>query len=193
MPSSPNSKRSRRTSPSWLQHLETRSLPSTSVGVDFFHFLSVFVGVDFLVKQYSHDTLSSSCLFLTNSFPGHPQFEEPQQPVAYSQVSAAAMALPGAPSWASESHKPAPPASGQSPGPLPKDVANLATAFTVQQNPPTGSATPSLSSCSTVRTKDERLMRRSNWLVRELLVVSALSVFSEAWGGLKVPNCGQPV
>lgn len=118
---------------------------------------------------------SSSCLFLTDTFSGHPQFEEPQQPAGYSQVSAAVMAPPGAPSWASESHKPAPPASGQSPGPLPNDVANMATTFTVQQNPPTGSATPSLSSCSTVRTRreggNERLIERSNWLVRELLVV----------------------
>lgn len=83
------------------------------------------------------------------------QFEEPQQPAGYSQVSAAVMAPPGAPSWASESHKPATPASGKTPGPVPKDVANMATAFTAQQNPPTGSATPSLSSCSTVRTRRE--------------------------------------
>lgn len=73
---------------------------------------------------------------------GCPQFEEPQQPAGYSQVSATAMAPPGPPSWASESHKPAPPASGQT-------AAKMAAPFTVQQNPPTGSATPSLSSCST--------------------------------------------
>lgn len=54
---------------------------------------------------------------------GRPQFEESQTPAGYSQVSA----------------------TGQ-------DVASMKTAFTVQQNPPTGSATPSLSSCSTVRT-----------------------------------------
>uniref|UniRef100_A0A3B4X866 Endothelial PAS domain protein 1b n=1 Tax=Seriola lalandi dorsalis TaxID=1841481 RepID=A0A3B4X866_SERLL len=52
---------------------------------------------------------------------GRPQFEV---------SAAAAMLPPGPPSWASESHKAAPPAS-------------------VQQNPPPGSATPSLSSCST--------------------------------------------
>uniref|UniRef100_A0A671WVS7 Endothelial PAS domain protein 1b n=1 Tax=Sparus aurata TaxID=8175 RepID=A0A671WVS7_SPAAU len=73
---------------------------------------------------------------------GCSQFEEPQQPAGYSQVSATAMAPPGPPSWASESHKPAPPASGQT-------AAKMAAPFTVQQNPPTGSATPSLSSCST--------------------------------------------
>lgn len=33
-PSSPNSKRSRRTSPSWPQHLETQSFPSNSVCAD---------------------------------------------------------------------------------------------------------------------------------------------------------------
>uniref|UniRef100_A0A3B4XD00 Endothelial PAS domain protein 1b n=1 Tax=Seriola lalandi dorsalis TaxID=1841481 RepID=A0A3B4XD00_SERLL len=45
----------------------------------------------------------------------------------------------------------APPASGQTaaPVPVPGDMANMAGTFTVQQNPPPGSATPSLSSCST--------------------------------------------
>lgn len=80
---------------------------------------------------------------------GRSQFEEPQQPAGYTQASAAAMPPPGPPSWASESHKPAPPASGQTTVPVPRDMANLAGAFTVQQNQPTGSATPSLSSCST--------------------------------------------
>uniref|UniRef100_A0AAX7TWH0 Endothelial PAS domain protein 1b n=1 Tax=Astatotilapia calliptera TaxID=8154 RepID=A0AAX7TWH0_ASTCA len=59
------------------------------------------------------------------------QFEEPQQP-AYSQVSVSAMAPPGPPSWASESHKSA-----------------------SNQNPPSGSATPSLSSCSTPSSPDD--------------------------------------
>ncbi|XP_070771655.1 endothelial PAS domain-containing protein 1b [Enoplosus armatus] len=79
----------------------------------------------------------------------HTQFEEPQQPAGYTQVSAAAMPPPGPPSWASESHKAAPPASGQTPVPVPRDMSNMAGTFTVQQNPPPGSATPSLSSCST--------------------------------------------
>ncbi|KAM6922625.1 endothelial PAS domain-containing protein 1b isoform 2-T2 [Lycodopsis pacificus] len=79
---------------------------------------------------------------ITLDFDG-PQFEEPQQPAGYTQVSAAAVPPPGPTSWASESHKPAPPAS------VPRDVTNMAGAFTVQQNPPPGSATPSLSSCST--------------------------------------------
>ncbi|XP_018516288.1 endothelial PAS domain-containing protein 1b [Lates calcarifer] len=70
---------------------------------------------------------------------GRPQFD----------VQGAAMLPPGPPSWASESHKPAPPASGQTPAPVPGDMANMAGTFTVQQNPPPGSATPSLSSCST--------------------------------------------
>uniref|UniRef100_A0A3Q2W5R0 Endothelial PAS domain protein 1b n=1 Tax=Haplochromis burtoni TaxID=8153 RepID=A0A3Q2W5R0_HAPBU len=50
----------------------------------------------------------------------------------YSQVSASAMAPPGPPSWASESHKSA-----------------------SNQNPPPGSATPSLSSCSTPSSPDD--------------------------------------
>ncbi|XP_062285894.1 endothelial PAS domain-containing protein 1b isoform X2 [Scomber scombrus] len=79
-------------------------------------------------------------------------FEEPQQPTAYNQVSAAAMpppGPPGPPAWTSESHKPAPPASSQTVAPLPGDMANMANTFNVQQNPPPSSATPSLSSCST--------------------------------------------
>ncbi|XP_028278819.1 endothelial PAS domain-containing protein 1b [Parambassis ranga] len=80
---------------------------------------------------------------------GRSQFDEPQQPAAYSQVSASAMPPPGPPSWASESHKPAPAASGQTPAPVPGDVTKMASQFTMQQNPPPGSATPSLSSCST--------------------------------------------
>ncbi|XP_053292646.1 endothelial PAS domain-containing protein 1b isoform X3 [Pleuronectes platessa] len=70
---------------------------------------------------------------------GRPQFE----------VSTAAMLPPGPPSWGSESHNPAAPASGQTPAPAPGDLANMAATFTVQQNLPPGSATPSLSSCST--------------------------------------------
>lgn len=80
---------------------------------------------------------------------GRPHFDESQQPAAYNQVSAATMPPPGPPAWASESHKPAPPASGQTPAPVPGDMANMAATFTVQQKPPPGSATPSLSSCST--------------------------------------------
>ncbi|KAL3971718.1 helicase SRCAP [Sarotherodon galilaeus] len=83
------------------------------------------------------------------------QFEEPQQP-AYSQVSASAMAPLGPPSWTSESHKSASNASGQTPTPAPGDVGKMAGgAFTVQQNPPPGSATPSLSSCSTPSSPDD--------------------------------------
>uniref|UniRef100_A0A7N6ACJ6 Endothelial PAS domain protein 1b n=1 Tax=Anabas testudineus TaxID=64144 RepID=A0A7N6ACJ6_ANATE len=78
---------------------------------------------------------------------GHPEFDEPQQPAGYTQVSTEAMLPPGPPSWASKSHKPVPPASGQTPAP--GDITNMASPFTVQQNLPPGSATPSLSSCST--------------------------------------------
>ncbi|XP_060943193.1 endothelial PAS domain-containing protein 1b isoform X2 [Limanda limanda] len=70
---------------------------------------------------------------------GRPQFE----------VSTAAMLPPGPPSWGSESHNPPAPASGQTSVPVPGDLANMAATFTVQQNPAPGSATPSLSSCST--------------------------------------------
>ncbi|KAM7385222.1 hypothetical protein PAMP_001316 [Pampus punctatissimus] len=80
---------------------------------------------------------------------GHSHFEEPQQPAVYNQVSTATMTPLGPPSWATESHKPTPPASGQSPAPVPGDMANIGGTFTVQQKPPSGSATPSLSSCST--------------------------------------------
>lgn len=84
----------------------------------------------------------------------HVQFEEPQQP-AYSQVSASAMAPPGPSSWASESHKSASNASGP-PTAAPGDVGKMAGgSFTVQQNPPPGSATPSLSSCSTPSSPDD--------------------------------------
>ncbi|KAF6731948.1 Endothelial PAS domain-containing protein 1 [Oryzias melastigma] len=48
----------------------------------------------------------------------------------------------GASSWPSESHKPGPNA-------VPGEMATMGGAFTVQQNKPPGSATPSLSSCST--------------------------------------------
>ncbi|XP_031171946.1 endothelial PAS domain-containing protein 1b [Sander lucioperca] len=72
-----------------------------------------------------------------------PPFEEPQQPAGYTQMSATAMPPPGPPSWASENHKPAPPA------PVPRDMATMAGKLIMQENPPPGSATPSLSSCST--------------------------------------------
>ncbi|KAM9847715.1 endothelial PAS domain-containing protein 1b [Aulostomus maculatus] len=71
---------------------------------------------------------------------GRPHFEEPQQSAAYNPVSAATMPPPGPPSWAAETHKPAS---------VPGDMASMAGAFTVPQNPPPCSATPSLSSCST--------------------------------------------
>ncbi|KAF7220548.1 endothelial PAS domain-containing protein 1b [Nothobranchius furzeri] len=74
---------------------------------------------------------------------GRPQFEESQQPAAYTPVSSSSMPPPGPSSWPSESHKPA---RAQTPS---GDVANKAGPFTMQQNRPPGSATPSLSSCST--------------------------------------------
>ncbi|CAJ1066810.1 endothelial PAS domain-containing protein 1b [Xyrichtys novacula] len=77
------------------------------------------------------------------------QFEEPKQPAGYVPLSATAMPHPGPPSWASESHQPSRPVSRQTPAPVQRDMANMASTFTVQQNPPPGSATPSLSSCST--------------------------------------------
>uniref|UniRef100_A0A3Q1G0G9 Endothelial PAS domain protein 1b n=1 Tax=Acanthochromis polyacanthus TaxID=80966 RepID=A0A3Q1G0G9_9TELE len=80
---------------------------------------------------------------------GRSQFDEPQQSASYSQVSAPAMPHPGPPSWASESHKPAAAATGQTLAQVPGDMAKMASTFTVQQNPPPGSSTPSLSSCST--------------------------------------------
>uniref|UniRef100_A0A1A8GDH9 Endothelial PAS domain protein 1 n=1 Tax=Nothobranchius korthausae TaxID=1143690 RepID=A0A1A8GDH9_9TELE len=64
-------------------------------------------------------------------------------PAAYTPVSSSSMPPPGPSSWPSESHKPA---AAQTPS---GDVANKAGPFTMQQNPPPGSATPSLSSCST--------------------------------------------
>ncbi|KAK1905805.1 Endothelial PAS domain containing protein 1, partial [Dissostichus eleginoides] len=72
-----------------------------------------------------------------------PAFEEPPQPGGYTQVSAAAMHPRGPPSWAIESQKPAPPA------PLHREMSNMVGPFTVHQNPPPSSNTPSLSSCST--------------------------------------------
>uniref|UniRef100_A0A3Q3JC96 Endothelial PAS domain protein 1b n=1 Tax=Monopterus albus TaxID=43700 RepID=A0A3Q3JC96_MONAL len=57
---------------------------------------------------------------------GCPQFKEPQQPVGYTQVSAAALLPLGTPSWARENHKPAPPASGQTSAPVTGDMAKVA-------------------------------------------------------------------
>ncbi|XP_041865491.1 endothelial PAS domain-containing protein 1b [Melanotaenia boesemani] len=76
----------------------------------------------------------------------HCQFDKPQQQAAFTPVSAPSMPPPGPPSWASESHKPAPAAAAQATAAA---AGDMASAFTVQQNSPPGSATPSLSSCST--------------------------------------------
>ncbi|KAL6102166.1 epas1 [Pungitius sinensis] len=65
-------------------------------------------------------------------------FDEPPPPVGYAQASPAAAPLPGAAPWVSELSRPGPPA-----------LVAASGAFTVAQNPPPGSATPSLSSCST--------------------------------------------
>lgn len=107
---------------------------------------TLFLHTTLILYPFSLRTTDSDFFFFLAD---GPQFEEPQQPAGYTQVSAAAMPPPGPTSWTSESHKPAPPAS------VPRDMANMAGAFTVQQNPPPGSATPSLSSCSTVRTRRE--------------------------------------
>lgn len=88
-------------------------------------------------------------------FLARPQFEETRQAPGYGQVSAAGMALPDVPSWSNESLKPAPAAPAKGPLPLPKDMSSMAAAFTMQQHARTGSATPSLSSCSTVRTESQ--------------------------------------
>ncbi|XP_060896377.1 endothelial PAS domain-containing protein 1b [Labrus mixtus] len=77
------------------------------------------------------------------------QFEEPQQPAGYIPVSVSAMPPPGPRTWPSESHQPSPPVSCQTPAQVQRDMANMASTFTVQQNPSPGSTTPSLSSCST--------------------------------------------
>ncbi|KAK2824645.1 hypothetical protein Q5P01_021820 [Channa striata] len=80
---------------------------------------------------------------------GCPEFTEPQQPPGYTQVPADNVLPPGPPSWTSESHKPLPPKSGPTPTSGPGDMGNIASPFSVPQNLPPGSATPSLSSCST--------------------------------------------
>uniref|UniRef100_H3CWX0 Endothelial PAS domain protein 1b n=1 Tax=Tetraodon nigroviridis TaxID=99883 RepID=H3CWX0_TETNG len=80
---------------------------------------------------------------------GRPQFEETRQEAGYSQVSAAGMALPDAPSWSHESLKPAPAASLKTTLPAPENMSSMPATFTMQQHPRAGSATPSLSSCST--------------------------------------------
>lgn len=98
----------------------------------------------------------TSCLALS----GHTHFDKHQPPAGYGQVpkAAAAMPPPGAPSWASESHQAGPPPAGPPPpaqaaGSTPQEMASMAAAFSVQQQPPpASSATPSLSSCSTVST-----------------------------------------
>lgn len=90
--------------------------------------------------------ITSRYLFLAR-----PQFEETRKAPGYGQVSAAGMALPDAPTWSNDSLKPAPAGPVKAPLPVPKDLSNMAAAFTRQQHPGAGSATPSLSSCSTVR------------------------------------------
>ncbi|XP_037536549.1 endothelial PAS domain-containing protein 1b [Nematolebias whitei] len=77
---------------------------------------------------------------------GRPQFEESQQTASFTPSTS--MPPPGPSSWPSEGHKPSPAASAQTLPAVPGDVANRPT-FTVQQNPQSGSVTPSLSSCST--------------------------------------------
>ncbi|XP_043992501.1 endothelial PAS domain-containing protein 1b [Gambusia affinis] len=77
------------------------------------------------------------------------EFEESQQPAPFTPVSSSPMPPPGPLCWTIESQKPAPVATAQTLVPAPGDPPNRARAFTVQQNPPPGSATPSLSSCST--------------------------------------------
>ncbi|XP_068183026.1 endothelial PAS domain-containing protein 1-like isoform X2 [Antennarius striatus] len=80
---------------------------------------------------------------------GQPRFEEPPHPAGFTQISDTPSPPPGPSSWAGDSHKPVPPASGHKPGPVPLDMANTMGPFSVRQTPPMGSATPSLSSCST--------------------------------------------
>lgn len=80
---------------------------------------------------------------------GNPEFEESQQPAPFTPVSSSSMPPPGPSSWTSESQKPAPGATAQTPASVSGDMSNRVGAFTVQQKPPPGSATPSLSSCST--------------------------------------------
>uniref|UniRef100_A0A3P9NHV6 Endothelial PAS domain protein 1b n=1 Tax=Poecilia reticulata TaxID=8081 RepID=A0A3P9NHV6_POERE len=78
---------------------------------------------------------------------GCTEFEESQQPASFTPVSSSPMPPPLC--WTIESQKPAPVATAQTLAPDPGDAPNRAGAFTVQQKPPPGSATPSLSSCST--------------------------------------------
>ncbi|XP_037829359.1 endothelial PAS domain-containing protein 1b [Kryptolebias marmoratus] len=77
---------------------------------------------------------------------GRPHFKDSQQPAAF--TSSSSMPPPGPSSWPSESHRLAAAASAQTLSAVPVDMTNRAS-FTVQQNPQSGSATPSLSSCST--------------------------------------------
>ncbi|XP_068597003.1 endothelial PAS domain-containing protein 1b [Brachionichthys hirsutus] len=70
---------------------------------------------------------------------GQPPLKEPHHPAGYTQISDTPVAPPGPPSWTSDSHNPAPSASGHTHGPVPVDMANMTGAF---------AATPSLSSCS---------------------------------------------
>ncbi|XP_023182731.1 endothelial PAS domain-containing protein 1-like [Xiphophorus maculatus] len=81
------------------------------------------------------------------------EFEESQQPAPFTPVSSSPMPPPGPACWTIESQHaldcPTPVATAQTLAPAPGDAPNRARAFTVQQKPPPGSATPSLSSCST--------------------------------------------
>uniref|UniRef100_A0A8C5G855 Uncharacterized protein n=1 Tax=Gouania willdenowi TaxID=441366 RepID=A0A8C5G855_GOUWI len=69
--------------------------------------------------------------------------EESPQPPHHADSNANVSLDFAPPSWSSEAHMSVTVAT------VPEDVANMAGMFTVRQNPPPGSATPSLSSCST--------------------------------------------
>lgn len=119
------------------------------------------------------------------------RFEEARQPPGYSQVSAAGMALPDAPSWCHESVKPAPAASVTATLPVPENMSSMPATFTMQQqHPRAGSATPSLSSCSTVRAGSKSSLNWKVSLVSEWLVgfATLFCLCLARHGSLKVSN-----
>lgn len=126
------------------------------------------------------------------SFVGRPQFEESRQAPGYSQASAAAMALPDTPPWSNGSLPPASAAAVKAPLPVPKDIGNMAPAFTMHQqhHPLSGSATPTLSSCSTVRAGSQSSEKGKVSLGSECICSTVLSVFGDEWG-LEGPKVGR--
>lgn len=162
-----------------LQEVQDRAGRFGSAGSDSWRhhhlprFWSVWTSLEFsgnllecFYSQKRHFYLFHFCFWLFTL--DRTDFEESQQPAPFTPVSSSPMPPPGPACWTIESQKPAPVATAQTLAPAPGDAPNRARAFTVQQKPPPGSATPSLSSCSTVRRRIRRKVEKPHCSVEWL-------------------------